>query len=203
MSDLCIIDDDPDVLDSLHALLRTHGFSVQAFASAEDFLARLDDGLVPACIVSDVRLSGMSGLELQDELQRRRVRSPFILITGHGQISMAVTAIKAGAADFIEKPFEAALLISAVERAMDRANRLQEAERTREALAERIGQLSHRQREVMELVVQGYSSKEIALRLKISPRTVETYRLWIMEKTGARNLAELVRMVMQVEAPHA
>jgi two-component system response regulator FixJ len=202
--DVCIIDDDPSVLDSLEALLESHGLVVGAHASAEAFLERIDAGLTPGSIVSDIRLGGMSGLDLQQELLRRRCRSPLILITGHGQVSMAVAAIKAGAEDFIEKPFDGEGLVEAIRRALAKASKEAEAERTREELAERIAQLSQRQREVMDLVVRGYSSKEIAAKLGISPRTVETYRLWIMERTGARNLAELVRMVMQVEpAPPA
>jgi len=197
--DVCIIDDDASVLDSLDALLQSHDIEVVALPSAEALLSRLDQGKLPSCIVSDIRLDGMSGLDLQQELIRRRVRVPLILITGHGEVSMAVAAIKSGAEDFIEKPFDGAALVDSIRRALDKASREAEAERTREEIAERLGQLSQRQREVMDLVVLGYSSKEIAARLGISPRTVETYRLWIMEKTGARNLAELVRMVVQVE----
>lgn len=198
-ADVCMIDDDASVLDSLDVLMQSHDLEVVALASAEALLARLDQGKVPSCIVSDIRLGGMSGLDLQQELIRRRLRVPLILITGHGEVSMAVAAIKAGAEDFIEKPFDDAALADSIRRALDKASREAEAERTREEIAERLGQLSQRQREVMDLVVRGYSSKEIAARLGISPRTVETYRLWIMEKTGARNLAELVRMVVQVE----
>jgi len=197
---LCLIDDDAAVLDSLSSLLSGQGYEVRAFSSAEEFLTELDGGYQPACIISDVRLNGLSGLELQTELQKRRVRSPLILITGHGQISMAVKAIKAGAADFIEKPFDVAALAEAIERSLEAAGRQAEVERSREALVARVGQLSQRQRQVMDLVVRGYSSKEIAMELGISPRTVETYRLWIMERTGARNLAELVRMATQLEA---
>lgn len=198
-TDVCIIDDDASVLDSLDALLQSHGLEVEALSSAEQLLSRLEQGRPPSVIVSDIRLGGMSGLDLQQELLRRRARVPLILITGHGEVSMAVAAIKAGAEDFIEKPFDGAALVDSIRRALDKATREAEAERSREEIAEKLGQLSQRQREVMDLVVRGYSSKEIAARLGISPRTVETYRLWIMEKTGARNLAELVRMVVQVE----
>jgi two-component system response regulator FixJ len=198
-AEICIVDDDADVLDSLQALMRAQGFAVEGYGSAETFLSAVEAGAQPSCIISDVRLTGMSGLDLQQQLIARRVRAPLILMTGHGDITMAVNAIKAGAHDFLEKPFDTAALTAAVDGALDKASRQQQADRSREVIAERIGQLSQRQREVMDLVVQGYSSKEIAIQLGISPRTVETYRLWIMEKTGARNLAELVRMVMQVE----
>ena len=197
--ELCIIDDDASVLDSLEILMRGHGFSVVALASAETLLEKLDEGYAPGCIVTDVRLGGLSGLDLQAELQRRRVRAPVILITGHGQVTMAVNAIKAGAEDFIEKPFDPDSLIAAIERAVDKAGRENEAVRTRDEIASRIEQLSQRQREVMDLVVTGYSSKEIAVMLEISPRTVETYRLWVMERMGARNLADLVRMVTRLQ----
>lgn len=197
--DLCIIDDDASVLDSLEILMRGHGFEVVALGSAEALLQRLEEGYVPGCIVTDVRLGGISGLDLQKELQVRRVRAPVILITGHGQVAMAVEAIKAGAEDFIEKPFDPDALIAAIERAVDKAGRESEAARTLDEIASRISQLSQRQREVMDLVVTGYSSKEIAAMLEISPRTVETYRLWVMERMGARNLADLVRMVTRLE----
>ncbi len=199
--ELALIDDDTAVRDSIVALLSASTrLSVRAFARADALLADLAANYRPDVIVTDVRMPGMSGLELQQELKRQGAVIPLILITGHGQVSMAVHAIKAGAADFIEKPFEEATLIDAITRAVETADRRADATRRKADLLARVGQLSPRQREVMDFVVQGMSSKEIAAELGISPRTVETYRLWIMEKTGAANTAELVRMAMLLEA---
>lgn len=194
-TELWLVDDDEAVLDSTQVLLASNGWAVKTFTSAEAVLAALDTGGRPGAIVSDVRMAGMSGLDLLAELRRRAVAAPVVLITGHGQITMAVAAIKAGAEDFIEKPFEERTLVDAVRRAIEKAGREAEANQLRESVRARIAELSSRQREVMDLVVQGFSSKEIAGRLGISPRTVETYRLWIMEKMDAKNLADLVRKV--------
>lgn len=198
-AELWLVDDDEAVQDSLRALLTMHGYATQTFPSAERVLAHLDAGHRPACIVSDVRMVGMSGIELLEEMKRRSVAAPFILITGHGQVSTAVRAIKAGADDFIEKPFDEATLIHAIQSARAKAERAAEANQLRESVRARMAELSARQREVMNLVVQGLSSKEIAAELGISPRTVETYRLWIMEKMDARNLADLVRKASLAE----
>lgn len=194
-TELWLVDDDEAVLDSTQVLLASNGWAVKTFTSAEAVIAALDGGGRPGAIVSDVRMAGMSGLDLLAEIRRRAVAAPVVLITGHGQITMAVAAIKAGAEDFIEKPFEERTLVDAVDRAIEKAGREAEANQLRESLRARITELSSRQREVMDLVVQGFSSKEIAGQLGISPRTVETYRLWIMEKMDAKNLADLVRKV--------
>lgn len=198
-TELWLVDDDEAVLDSMRVLLAGHGWRTQAFESAESMLSGLEIGGRPACIVTDVRMTGMSGIELLSELKRRGIAAPVILVTGHGQISMAVGAIKAGAEDFIEKPFEETVLVDAITRALAKAEREAETSQQRERIRARMSELSSRQREVMELVVQGLSSKEIAVELGISPRTVETYRLWIMEKMDARNLADLVRKVSMAE----
>jgi two-component system, LuxR family, response regulator FixJ len=194
---IALIDDDTAVLDSLRMVLTNRGLHTECFSSVEEFLARAD--VSPVCIVSDVRLPGLSGLELQNELRARGASTPLILITGHGDIAMAVRAIKAGAFDFIEKPFDNEALLDAIRRAV--ANRARE-QHQQVRLAEwrlRTQELSLRQRQVMGLVAQGLSNKEIALKLELSPRTVENYRAWVMEKMGARNLADLVRMVVVLE----
>ena len=194
---VALIDDDAAVLDSLRMVLVSRGISVECFSSAEAFLGYSGD--LPDCIVSDVRMPGLSGLELQNELQARDVRAPLILMTGHGDIAMAVQAIKAGAFDFIEKPFDNEVLLDAIRRAVaSRSRELAQNDRTAEWAA-RARDLSLRQRQVMGLVAQGLSNKEIALKLSLSPRTVENYRAWVMEKMGARNLAELVRIVVALE----
>lgn len=201
LPEIAVVDDDEAVRDSINALLTSHGLKPIAYSDARQLLAALAGGAAPACVVADVMMPGMTGLELQQELKARKSLVPIILITGHGQIRMAVGAIQDGAADFIEKPFDDVTLLAAIDRAIASASRALETDQQRGRIAARIGELSHRQREVMQLVVQGLSSKEIALELGISPRTVETYRLWIMEKMEARNLADLVRMVMLVEQP--
>jgi two-component system response regulator FixJ len=197
---VCLVDDDNDVLDALRLYLQTKGLQVRCFRSGEAFLEGLESGMATACLVTDVRMPGMSGLELQQELCRRAVSFPIILITGHGEVAMAVAAIKAGALDFIEKPFDEQHLLFVIEEAIKEAGRLLTNSEEISAIGARISQLSDRQREVMQLAVLGYSNKEIAVRLGISPRTVETYRAWVMQRTGARNLADLIRMVMRLEA---
>jgi two-component system, LuxR family, response regulator FixJ len=196
---VALIDDDAAVLDSLKMLLSQRGVGVECFASAEAFLSRLSS-LSVSCVVSDVRMPGLSGLDLQAELARLGSAIPLVLITGHGDIAMAVGAVKRGAFDFIEKPFNPQELADTIRRAA--ASTQQQREQQVEAAAARkhAGELSQRQREVMNLVVQGLSNKEIALRLRISPRTVENYRAWVMEKMEAPNLAALVRMVVLLEA---
>jgi two-component system response regulator FixJ len=194
---IALIDDDAAVLDSLRMVLVNSGMQTECFSSAEAFLLRKGPPL--ACIVSDVRMPGLSGLELQNELHARAVTTPLILITGHGDIAMAVRAIKAGAFEFIEKPFDNGLLLDAIRRAVVSREREQTNQARISAWAARARELSSRQRQVMGLVAEGLSNKEIALQLGLSPRTVENYRAWVMEKMGARNLAELVRMVVGLE----
>jgi two-component system response regulator FixJ len=148
-------------------------------------------------------MPGLSGLDLQNELKRRGNPVPLILITGHGDIAMAVTAIKAGAFDFIEKPFDNNTLLNSISRAIESGERARTEQDEIASVLTRMAELSLRQRQVMELVVQGLSNKQIALRLAISPRTVENYRAWVMEKMGASNLADLVRIVVRLEASGA
>lgn len=194
---IALIDDDAAVLDSLRMALTNRGMRVECFSSAESFLPLAE---VPrACIVSDVRMPGLSGLELQHALRERTVPTPLILITGHGDIAMAVRAIKAGAFEFLEKPFDHEVLLDAIHRAIASRVRQQAQQGKVADWTARAKELSSRQREVMGLVAQGLSNKEIALELGLSPRTVENYRAWVMEKMGARNLAELVRMVVVLE----
>jgi two-component system, LuxR family, response regulator FixJ len=196
---VCLIDDDEAVRDSVGLLLENHEFEVSSFGSAEEFLSSIEDGLRPACVVSDVKMPGLSGIDLQRLLAEQQARVPLILITGHGDIAMAVAAVKAGAHDFLEKPFDDKTLLESINSALDEARRKKAHEDTLQEFAARVGELSARQRQVMDLAVKGYSNKEIAQELGISPRTVETYRAWVMEKTGARNLADLVRLAMRLE----
>jgi two-component system, LuxR family, response regulator FixJ len=193
-----LIDDDEAVLKSLQMLLRHRGLNVRCFQSVESFLDDIASSSFD-CVVSDVRLPGMSGLDLQRELRKRKSEIPLILITGHGDIEMAVGAIKNGAFDFIEKPFDDDRLVASIRDVIARRHRLQFQESERAGLQARVAELSPRQREVMGLVVQGLANKEIAHRLDISPRTVENYRAWVMEKMGATNLADLVRKALLLE----
>jgi two-component system, LuxR family, response regulator FixJ len=195
---IALIDDDEAVLDSLRMLLHNRGWAVECFTSAGDFLARFES-MALTCIVSDVRMPGLSGLDLQQELVNRRNSVPLILITGHGDIAMAVAAVKAGAFDFIEKPLDDDALMESIGRASDGAEQHQKVQARVAEIATRAAGLSPRQRQVMELVARGLSNKEIALQLGISPRTVDNYRAWVMEKMEAATLADLVRMVVQLE----
>jgi two-component system response regulator FixJ len=192
---IALIDDDEAVLDSLRLLLEGRGMAVQEFGCAEEFLA--SDALGRAsCIVSDVRLPGLSGLELQRTLNEQGHSAPLILITGHGDVPMAVSAIKAGAFDFVEKPYTADRLIGLIEEACTVAQMMRIKHGQKAEILLRISEMPRRQREVMDLVTEGLSNKQIAIRLGISPRTVENYRAWVMERLGATNLADLVRKVL-------
>jgi two-component system response regulator FixJ len=188
-----VIDDEEAVRDSIKMMLERAGYNVRPFASAEEFLEALNPSAT-GCIVCDVRLGGQSGLDLQRELHRRRCALPVILITGHGDVEMAVAAVKRGAVDFIEKPFDDGRLYTSVSQALATGREFLAKEEEISALRNRIAELSPRQRDVMELLIDGLSSKEIGKQLGISPRTVETYRAFVMAKMGASSLAELVKM---------
>jgi two-component system response regulator FixJ len=194
---IALIDDDEAVLDSLALYLARHHVKAARFKRTEEFFAALDRVPPFDCVVSDVRLPGMSGLDLVRTLDERRFAAPIILITGHGDIDMAVSAIKIGAFDFIEKPFDEARLLASIHNAVEKRRQSASDAAERERLQSRFDSLSARQRQVMELTVAGLSNKEIALRLDISAKTVENHRAWVMERIGARNLADLVRMAMQ------
>jgi two-component system response regulator FixJ len=150
-------------------------------------------------VVSDVRLPGLSGLDVQRALKAQGRNVPVILITGHGDIAMAVTTMREGALDFVEKPYDAEYLIRSIAKALAAGEELKSRESQRRELMDRLAELSPRQTEVMHLVAQGLSNKQIAARLSISPRTVEYYRAWVMERMGAANVAELVRKVLMIE----
>ena len=190
-----VVDDDDAVRDSLSLLLETSGHRVRAFASAQNLL----DALTPearGCIIADVRMPRMDGLELQERLAARRIGLPVIIMTGHGDVPIAVRAMKAGAVDFIEKPFAEEPLLETVRLALVQSER--DRRRSGEPSAEeRLAQLTTREREVLEAMVAGHPNKVIAHLLQISPRTVEIHRARVMEKTGARSLSHLVRLALQ------
>ena len=196
---VALVDDDSGVLDSLRLYLERQGFKTVCFASAETLLAALDCGGRLDCIVSDVRMPGLSGLELVHCLNTRNLVTPIILITAHGDVEMAVSAIKCGAFDFIQKPFEPSRLLISIRNALEAGDhRAIDAAHT-EKLQSRLKTLSERQRQVMELAVLGLSNKEIGSRLNISPKTVEYHRAWVMERMGVKSFAELVRVATQID----
>lgn len=194
---VALIDDDEAVLDSLRLYLERKGVTTSSFASAKAFLDSGEAIVDFDCVVADVRMPGMSGLDLVSHVVAAAV--PIVLITGHGDVDMAVQAIKLGAFDFIEKPFEESRLLASIERAAERSQTQQNDSAEVAELRARAENLTERQRQVMDLAAAGLANKEIAARLGISARTVEIHRAWMMERMGARNLAELVRMAMRIK----
>jgi two-component system response regulator FixJ len=191
---VALIDDDSAVLHSMRLLIESRDIPVACYESAEAFLDDLP-GSKPSCVVADVRMPGMTGLELQRELKYRNHEAPLILISGHADVSMAVEALKEGAFDFFEKPYDGERLATSVSEAVQKGRRQSTENSERIDISERLKALSPRQREVLEFVASGMSNKQIAAKLSISPRTVETYRAWVMERMGAVNVADLVRKV--------
>ena len=190
-----VIDDDPAVRDSLSFLLATAGLTVRTFESAGAFLDAFTT-VAPGCIVTDVRMPGMSGIELMTALTKRGVTLPVIVITGHGDVPLAVEAMKLGAIDFLEKPFEDDRLIAMIDTAIRQAEPAAKNEAVAHDIATRIATLSPRERQVMKGLIAGLSNKLIAREYDISPRTIEVYRANVMTKMGANSLSELVRMTV-------
>jgi two-component system, LuxR family, response regulator FixJ len=193
-----VVDDDESVRGSLRFLLRAAGLESRAFGSAQEFLAAYDP-VQPGCLVLDVRMPGMSGLELQQELNIRGAILPVIFITGHGDIPMAVEAMQHGAHDFLQKPFRDEDLIERVHRGLAKDAKARRALEEHKAIRARLESLTPREREVLVLMARGKPNKIMAHELGVSQRTVEIHRARVMEKSGAASLAELVRMVMDVE----
>ncbi len=192
-----IVDDDAAIGRALALLARSAGLEAKAHISAEAFLHSFDPETT-ACVVTDVKMPGMSGLELHRAVRARDPATAVVIITGHGETSMAVEALKGGAADFIEKPFDDHVFLNAVREATATTHRFAARRRAEDAVAERVATLSYREREVMDRVVAGQSSPAIAKALGISVRTVESHRARVMDKMGATSLAELVRMALQL-----
>ena len=190
-----VVDDDEAMLDSMTWLLEGEGYRVTCFDSGERFLAAWTKEM-RGCLVLDVRMAEMSGLELQERLDELGSHLPIIFVTGHGDVPMAVSALQRGACDFIEKPFHNADLLSRIERALALDSQINERRQRDTAIADRLEKLTQREREVMQLVVAGKLNKQIADELDISMKTVEAHRARVMEKMEVRTLAELVKAVM-------
>jgi FixJ family two-component response regulator len=188
-----VVDDDADVRESVQELLESVGLLSQSFGTAQEFLAAgRGDG--PSCLILDVRLPGISGLDLQHELKRGRISIPIIFLTAHADVPMSVKAMKSGAVEFLTKPFRQQDLLDAVQRSLTRARLLREKERELTELRLRYEKLSVREREVMKLVVSGMLNKQVAAELGASEATIKMYRSQVMKKMQAKSLPELVRM---------
>ncbi|MCB2264109.1 MAG: response regulator transcription factor [Candidatus Thiosymbion ectosymbiont of Robbea hypermnestra] len=193
-----VVDDDQAIRNSLTWLIESVGMPVKTYASADEFLSSYYPGRV-GCLLLDVRMPGMSGMELLAHLVREDSRLPVIMITGHGDVAMAVEAMKSGAADFIEKPFHDEELLTSIRNALklDEKRRLLRSQRAE--IAVRLAELTPREHEVMAMVTAGRANKEIAAVLGVSAKTVEAHRARVMDKMHARSLAELVRMALIVD----
>jgi len=189
-----VIDDDDSARHSLEFLLDVVGIRMRSYPSADAFL-KSSPPLAGACVVTDVRMPGSSGVELVEELKRRGAAVPVIVITGHADVPLAIQAMKAGVADFIEKPFDDEVMLAAIRNALAQQAGDEQAQAERQQLLARIATLSPREREVMDGLVAGQANKAIAFDLDISARTVEVYRANVMMKMQAKTLSELVRMV--------
>lgn len=199
MPQVHVIDDDEAVRSSLALLLESAGVSVRSYASAAEFLS-VAPSLELGAVLTDVRMPEMDGLTLQRRLAEMGSRLPVIIMTGHGDVPIAVEALKAGATDFLEKPFDDSHLLEAVRAAIATSRRMHEQIAATAGIAERIATLTPREREVLDRLVAGQPNKTIAYDLGTSPRTVEVQRARVMEKMGAHSLPELVRMVIAVES---
>lgn len=193
---VCILDDDASVRNSLERLVRSVGLDVQSFPSALEFL---NHGLTdrPACLVVDVRMPGLSGLDLQDTLAATGWTSPIIFITGHGTVPLCMRAMRAGAMNFLQKPFEDQEILDSIHQALDREMASRRQRERRSEIERHLGVLTRREREVFGLVVAGLPNKRIASQLGTSEKTVKVHRGRVMEKTGADSLAALVQMAYE------
>ena len=195
-----VVDDDEAMRESLRVLLEASGFAVRTHASAGGFLASGPVGL--GCVLTDVRMPGMDGLELLRRLHDQDIRLPVVVMTGQGDIAIAVQAMKAGAVDFLEKPFDDEALFEAIRRAQEQNKRLREIAATSAEAASRLATLTPRERVVFDLLVTGLPNKAIANTLGASPRTIEVHRARVFEKLKANNLPDLVRLLLTAQPGH-
>lgn len=198
-STVFVVDDDPAMRASLRWLIESVSLGVATFDTAEAFLESYT-GEQPGCLVLDVRMPGLSGLELQAALAARGLSLPTIIVTGHADVAMAVRAVQNGALDFLEKPFSDQALLDRIRQGIELDRSAREHRQRRRQLAERVARLTTREHEVMRLVAQGKSNKEVASTLNLSPKTVEVHRAHVMEKMEVSSLADLIRSVLAIEA---
>jgi FixJ family two-component response regulator len=195
-----VVDDDPSIREAIESLVKLAGLRVATFGSAQEFL-RNERPDLPGCVVLDVELPGLSGLDLQRELAAHGIKLPIIFITGYGDIPMSVRAMKAGATEFLTKPFRDQDLLDAIQQALERDRGARQRSNETAELRKRFDALTSREKEVMSLVVAGWLNKQIGFELKISEITVKIHRGRVMNKMGAQSLAELVRMTEKLEIP--
>jgi two-component system response regulator FixJ len=198
ISTVFVVDDDEGARNSLRFLLKSVGLPAVTFGTAQAFLAAYEPHQ-PGCLVLDVRMPGMSGLELQQELNRRGAVVPVVFVTGHGDVPMAVEAIQQGAFDFVQKPYREQELLDRIQRALVKDQENRKALEERDRIRARLASLTPREREVMQLMILGKPNKVMAADLGLSQRTVEIHRAHVMEKSGATSVAQLVRMVLDSE----
>lgn len=193
-----VVDDDPLIREALEQLIKSVGLKAYAFSSAREFLEKdLPDE--PSCLILDIRMPGLSGLDLQDELTKRGLTIPVIFITGHGTVPMSVRAMKAGAVDFLQKPFEDQELLDAINNAIEQNKQTRKEQAEKRQIKRRVESLTSREHEVLVLVAAGMLNKQIAYDLKISENTVKTHRVRIMKKMKVESLADLVRIVEKAD----
>ena len=195
-----VVDDNVGVRKSLRALLESAGLAVETYASGEEFLAAYDPER-PGCLVLDVRLRHGSGLDVQDELRRRKTTLPIIVLTGHGDVSSSVRALKAGAADFLQKPAPPKVLLERVRAAIETDRQARAVTTEHAVVMQRLAHLTPREREVAELLIAGKTSKEIAVAMNVSVRTVEGHRRMVFSKMNVSSATQLVRTVLNVRPP--
>lgn len=193
-----VVDDDPAVLDALEELIDSVGLSVKSFSSAQAFLEAYDPDQ-PGCLILDIRMPGMDGLELQQRLKGEGIDIPIIFLSGHADVPIAVRAVQAGAFDFVEKPFREQSLLDSIKRAITLHQELRRRRSNRDMVLARLASLTDREREVLDLVIEGKTSKAIANELDRSHKTIDQHRAKILEKMQAENVASLVRMVLDVK----
>ncbi len=194
-STVFVVDDDPAVRQSLQWLIESVGLAVKTYETANEFLEQYNPN-TQGCLVLDVRMPGLSGLDLQERLASKHIEIPTIVITGHADVPMAIRAIKAGALDFIEKPFNDQVLLERIGQALALGAKMRQSQNERAEIASRLESLTSREREVMQMVVDGKPNKIIADRLGVSQKTVEVHRASVMKKMQVESLAELVRLVL-------
>jgi len=197
-----VVDDDSSIREAIESLVKLAGLRVETFGTAQEFL-RTERPDLPGCVVLDVELPGLSGLDLQRELAAHGIKLPIIFITGYGDIPMSVRAMKAGAQEFLTKPFRDQDLLDAIQQALERDRAARQHQNEIAELRERFDALTTREREVMSLVVAGWLNKQIGFELEISEITVKIHRGRVMDKMGAQSLAELVRMTERLELPRS